>query len=332
MNPASAAVIGAGLAGIACAQRLSDAGWQLRVFESQRAPGGRIATRRFEAAAFDHGAQYFSVREPSFRAAIEKAELAGFAGRWRPRWPAGDQERGDLWVGSPGMSALPRFLSEGLDIEYGARITRLERSQSGWTLIDDRGAGHPDFGFVVLALPAPEAAALAASHTPLADRVRAVPMAPCWAAMVAFSHPLRDVPDAGFTDDSVLPWFARDGSKPGRDAPDAWVLHASAGYSRREFDAPSARVQKTLLTRLSGQLGRTLPAILLSDTHLWRHARVEAPLGEPFLLDRSAGIGFCGDWCLDARAEAAFLSGDAIGMALSQTRYPDSSGKMRDSR
>jgi predicted NAD/FAD-dependent oxidoreductase len=94
----------------------------------------------------------------------------------------------------------------------------------------------------------------------------------------------------------------------------------------------SARIQKTLLTRLAGQLGWTLPGVLLSDTHLWRHARVEAPLGEPFLFDRSARIGFCGDWCLDARAEAAFLSGDTIGMALSQTRYSDSSGNMRDSQ
>ena len=110
------------------------------------------------------------------------------------------------------------------------------------------------------------------------------------------------------------------------------MLHASAEYSRREFDAPSARVQKTLLTRLSGQLGRKLPAILLSDTHRWRHARVEAPLGEPYLLDRTANIGFCGDWCLDARAEAAFLSGEAAGIAISETRHLDSSGKMRDSR
>lgn len=332
MNPASAAVIGAGLAGIACARRLSDAGWQLRVFESQRAPGGRIATRRFEAAAFDHGAQYFSVREPSFRTAIEKAGRAGAVERWRPRWPGGDQEHGESWVGSPGMNALPRFLSEGLDIEYGARITRLERSQSGWTLVDDRGAAHPDFGFVVLALPAPEAAALAARHTVLTDRLRAVTMAPCWAVMVAFAGPVGDVPDAGFSDDAVLPWFARNGSKPGRDAPDSWVLHASAEYSRREFDAPSARVEQALLTRFAGQLGRTLPAILLSDTHRWRHARVEAPLGEPFLLDRTASIGFCGDWCLDARAEAAFLSGEAAGIAISETRHSDSSGKMRGRR
>ncbi len=332
MNPASAAVIGAGLAGITCAQRLAAAGLQLRVFECQRAPGGRMATRRFEAAVFDHGAQYFSVRAPSFRTAVEKASLAGAVERWQPRWPGGDSEHGDLWVGSPGMNALPRFLSAGLDIEYGARITQLERTCGGWTLIDDRGAGHADFGLVVLALPAPEAATIAAPHTPLADRVRAVPMAPCWAAMVAFAHPVPEVPDAVFSDDAVLTWFARNGSKPGRETPDAWVLHASAEYSRREIDAPPARIGKTLLTRLAGQLRRKLPAILLSDTHLWRHARVEVPLGEPFLLDRRAGIGFCGDWCLDARVEAAFLSGDAIGTALSGTRLSDASGKMRDSR
>ena len=332
MNPASAAVIGAGLAGIACAQRLAGAGWQLRVFESQRAAGGRIATRRFETASFDHGAQYFTARDPSFRVAIEKARLTGAVERWRPNWPGGDLERDELWVGAPGMSAFPRLLSSGLDIEFGARVTRLERSTGGWTLQDDRGTSHPEFDFVVLALPAPEAAALAAPHTPLAERVRAVSMAPCWAAMIAFARSVGDAPDAGFTNDEVLPWFARNGSKPGREAPDSWVLHASAEFSRREIDAPAARVQKTLLTRLSGQLGRKLPEILLSDTHLWRHARVEAPLGEPFLLDRSAGIGFCGDWCLDARAEGAFLSGNAIGRALSETRFSDSSGKMRDRR
>ena len=336
MKTRTIAIVGAGIAGLSCADRLAAAGHAVRLFDKGRGPGGRMSTRRVdmggEPVGFDHGAQYFTAREPSFRAAIEKARLAGAVERWRPRWPGGHVERDELWVGAPGMSAFPRFLSSGIDIEYGARITRLERGHGGWTLIDDRGAGHPDFEFVVLALPAPEAAKLAAPHTPLAERVHAVPMAPCWSAMVAFARNADDAPDAGFTDDAVLPWFARNGSKPGREAPDAWVLHASAEFSRREIDAPPARVQKTLLTRLSGQLERALPEILLADTHLWRHARVEAPLGESFLLDRSAGIGFCGDWCLDARAEAAFLSGDAIGTALSQTRFSDSSGKMRDRR
>ena len=316
MNSASVAVIGAGLAGIACAHRLARAGVPVRVFESHRAAGGRRATRRYEAASFDHGAQYFTISDPGFRQVVQDAHGAGATGLWQPDWPDRRREDRELWVGTPGMTALPRFLARGLDIEYGARIVRLERGRRGWALLDDRGAAHVDFGQVVLAMPAPSAAALAEPHTMMAARLWSTAMAPCWAVMVAFEEPLTGVPDASLADDPVLPWFARNGSKPGRDTPQSWVLHAGADWSRLEFDRPAGEVQKALLERFSERIGRTLPRPRLSDSHRWRHARVEAPLGEAFLLDRDAGIGLCGDWCLDARVEAAFLSGDSLGTAL----------------
>ena len=50
--------------------------------------------------------------------------------------------------------------------------------------------------------------------------------------------------------------------------------------------------------------------------HRWLHSRVETPLGDSYVADAAAGIYFCGDWCLDARVEAAFLSGDALGRRL----------------
>lgn len=316
----SVAVIGAGLSGIACARRLAGTGIHVRVFEQQRAAGGRLATRRFEAASFDHGAQYLTVGDPVFRRAIREAQAAGAAGVWRPAWPDGDPGRGEIWVGTPGMSALPRHFARGLDVEYASRIRQIARLRDGWSLIDDRGLAHPDFDRVVLALPAPAAAELADGHTPLAARVRGISMAPCWAVMAAFEEPLPDVPDAAFPGDPVLAWFTRDGSKPGRDSPQAWTFHASAGWSRREFDAPAERVEQAVLKQFGDRIGRTLPRVLLSDSHRWRHARVETPLGEPWLFDPAAGIGFCGDWCLDARAEAAFLSGDSLGESLSETK------------
>ena len=304
MNSASVAVIGAGLAGIACARRLAGAGCQVRVFEAQRAAGGRLATRRFEAASFDHGAQYLTAIDLGFREIVEDAHGAGAAGLWQPDWPDRGGQGGELWVGTPGMTALPRYLARGLDIEYGARIVRLERDRRGWALLDDRGSAH----------------------------VRSIPMAPCWAVMVAFEEPLAGMPDASLIDDSILAWFARNGSKPGHDTPQAWVLHAGAEWSRLEFDRPAEQVRKALLKRFSERIGRTLPRPRLSDSHRWRHARVEAPLGEAFLLDREVGIGFCGDWCLDARVEAAFLSGDALGTALVESQRVARSGKMLSSR
>ena len=319
MNAVSVAVIGAGLAGLACARRLAESGVHARVFEAQRAAGGRLATRRFATASFDHGAQYLTAADAGFTRVLEAADAAGVAGRWQPDWPDREQP-GDLWVGVPAMNALPRFLAQDLEVEYGVRIVRIELGRRGWSLLDDRGLAHTEFAAVVLALPAPAAAALAGARTPLAARVAAVPMAPCWTALVAFDSALPGVPDAAFTGDSVLGWYARNGSKPGREARESFVLHATADWSRVEFEQPAHTVQRALLDRFSEHVGRALPRALVADSHRWRHARVEVPLGEDCLYDPDSGIGFCGDWCLDARAEAAWISGRALGAALATAR------------
>ena len=55
------AIIGAGLAGLSCAQALLLAGHTVHVFDKSRGPSGRMSTRRAEGAAgpwqCDHGAQ-----------------------------------------------------------------------------------------------------------------------------------------------------------------------------------------------------------------------------------------------------------------------------------
>ncbi|HAL40308.1 MAG TPA: amine oxidase, partial [Polaromonas sp.] len=57
------AVVGAGIAGIACARTLAQAGHQVTVFEKNHGAGGRMATLDTEYGGFDHGTQYFTVRD-----------------------------------------------------------------------------------------------------------------------------------------------------------------------------------------------------------------------------------------------------------------------------
>ena len=64
LRSARVAVIGAGLSGLACANALTERGFRVNVFDKGRAPGGRTSTRRAEMHGFDHGAQYFTVRDP----------------------------------------------------------------------------------------------------------------------------------------------------------------------------------------------------------------------------------------------------------------------------
>jgi renalase len=56
MNVPDIAVIGAGVAGLACAERLAEHGLQVHVFDKGRQPGGRVASRQRLGIVLEHGA------------------------------------------------------------------------------------------------------------------------------------------------------------------------------------------------------------------------------------------------------------------------------------
>ena len=86
MSPiANLAVVGAGIAGLACATRLQEAGLKVSLFEKSGGAAGRMSTRRGNGWQCDHGAQYFTARHPDFRAEVARWQRAGVAGLWNPR-------------------------------------------------------------------------------------------------------------------------------------------------------------------------------------------------------------------------------------------------------
>ena len=75
-------IIGAGMAGLTCARRLTYAGMDVRILDKGRGIGGRLATRRTDTGlTFDHGAQYVTARGPGFQRTVNGMLRDGFAGR-----------------------------------------------------------------------------------------------------------------------------------------------------------------------------------------------------------------------------------------------------------
>lgn len=315
----SVAIVGAGLAGLACAKTLAAHGIAARLFDKGRAPGGRLATRRVEAGgrefSFDHGAQYLTARGALFRATLEALD----AKPWL---------EGGMRVGVPRMSAIPRALAGGLDVTLGREVVEIVGAPRAWMLrhaTPRRRGGAPGtdlveagpFEAVILAVPAPQAVPLLDRPTPhLRQVVEMVRMAPCWTLMAAFPARL-DLPDRIRPEGGEIASAARDSSKPGRDpATECWVVQAGPGWTRAHLEAEDPAARVALLAAFARLAGRDLPVPIFAAAHRWRHAIVEKPLGAPCLWDPACGIGATGDWCIAARAEAAAESGMALAAAL----------------
>ena len=177
------AIVGAGMAGLSCATRLAALGHDVALFDKGRGPGGRMATRRVEADGtmlrFDHGAQYFTARDPRFVEQVARWEREGVVARW-------DAAGADAWVGTPAMNAPIKAMAGRHDVQFGTRIEQLLRDGDGWQL-DGEGAPDRRFDAVVVALPAEQAGPLLQQHaSAMGDLADATRSAPCWTIMAAF--------------------------------------------------------------------------------------------------------------------------------------------------
>jgi renalase len=326
--PRELAVIGAGLAGLACATALQQAGHLVQVFEKSRGPGGRMSTRRDEAQGWqcDHGAQYFTARDAGFRAELQRWQQAGAAALWTPRLKvigAAEQHRREAglerFVGVPRMTAPARLLAAELALSTGCTITGLQRSPEGWRLHSaEQGELAPCFDAVLLALPAPQAGALlrASDQHELAALTDGARMRGCWALMLRYSAPL-DLPfDAAFVNQGPLRWVARDSSKPGREGgPETWLLHAEAEWSETRLELSAEAVAAELLPAFAA-LGAPAPALATLTAHRWRYADMQPPLQQGSVWQAETGLGLCGDWLHGGKVEGAWLSGHALARQL----------------
>ncbi len=323
-RPRFAAVLGAGLSGLVCARRLADHGWSVRVFDKGRGVGGRMSTRRAGSRHFDHGAQYFTVRDKRFEGSVESWRQSGLVSEWDGEIAVlGDESQRSKdrhtrrFVGVPGMNSICRHLAAGLDATLETRVTGLDRVDGRWLLASDSGAELGGYDSVVVSAPAPQSATLlAAPAAEMARRAAQVEMAPCWAVMASFPVPLRLGFDGAFVHGSALSWVARNNSKPGRPEGEAWLLHASPHWSRGHLELEKEAVAKLLLEAFRTVVGDLDHDAAHIDAHRWRYALPTNPLTEPCLYDADLGLGACGDWCGGPRIEGAFLSGWAVADRL----------------
>ena len=326
------AVIGAGIAGIAAARELQANGVAVQLFDKGRAAGGRVATRRRDDAQFDHGAQFFTVRDDGFAAAIAPLLRDGSVAEWRGPFRtlrAGefgpDPRPGVRYVGVPGMSALPRMLCGDFAAMANARVVALRRASNAWHLDVERdgsvSAHAQAFDAILLAIPPAQAMELLAASRIDGVAFHAAQRAqqrlqPCICAMATFAKPIDDAMGGMFVQDEALSWAAHDGGKPMRNGQPSYVLHATAAWSSSCFDRDPLASARELLAAFSRSLARPLPDVVSLDAHRWRYAIAADGATEGCVEDAAQRIWLASDAFTGGRVEGAFCSGRSAAQSM----------------
>lgn len=311
------AVIGAGIGGVCLARELARQ-HDVTVFEKGRGLGGRMATRYAGQFAIDHGAQYFTIRDPRFAAILAPLLGDGTVAPWPG--PIVSIEDGTITamaaprdlhhVGVPNMNSVAKALAIGLDTRPGIEIATLaQRTPAGWHLTDTEGGDHGLFDWVVSTTTAHQTMALFADNAPLDGPLTTTRMAPCYALMLGFEQPLNLPWVAARLSASAIDWIGVNSSKPGRDpAGTTLVVHSTSDWAAAHLGEDIGELGRLLGHALRAATGINPDMAAYTATHRWASARRLSQPDSPPYLDSTRRLAATGDWTTGSRIEDTALS------------------------
>lgn len=329
-------VIGAGISGLACAQRLAAGGARVVVLERSRGVGGRCATRRLDdGQPIDHGLAFLHGDDPDFLAALDATDaepLPGWPrvieGNGPPCQPQSYEPGQRRLAFREGSAAFPRALARGLEIRREQTVTALATRDG---LVVAQGAfGELCAPKLVLALAFEQALALArrSAVAPLQTALEKLAWTTGSTPMLAAIclYPLT-VPSPSFDvlhpgDGSILQNVFHDSGKRLAPARRALVLQSLPSFAelrlRRRVGPESWG--RELLAAAAERLGAWAATPELLVPHRWEYARVApgASCGEPSVVPLPGGavIHVAGDcFSREVGAQGAFRAGRAAALA-----------------
>jgi predicted NAD/FAD-dependent oxidoreductase len=331
-----AAIIGAGLSGLSVARRLADQGLQVVIVEKSHGVGGRAATRRIQLPdgterPVDHGAQFFTARDPLFQSQVSAWLSRGICFEWAtgfhtwdgnslnlpdPKWEA------PRYACHGGMSALGKNLAEGLQVVRNFTVTTVSVEDGEWVLHSNTATPMESVRAKSLfcSAPVPQSLRLVGPHLLPAERecLEGVTFGPCFAVMACYENLPANPGWKGIQirdDDSPLSWIALDSSR--RDPNQrqgTLVIHASPEFSSGEtLSTPEGKEKATakMLREAARILGEWAGRPRHAINHLWRYAiPLSEAMSEGFLRSESEiPLYLIGDGLQQGRVEGAWLSG-----------------------
>lgn len=346
-------VIGAGMAGLTVASQLRHAGYKVVVVEKSRGLGGRVTTRRLHGTCADRGAKFLEPKDDFLRRLVHILSDRGLIVPWCDRVYAANSPGNLQLAGVPnwcpyfipptGMSAIAKFMSQGLDIWLNRRsIKIMPKDDNLWHIfLENTGNNSEDktpidiiSKAVVVAIPAPQALML---MEPLAEiglphyflsNLRSVKFAACLSVIAGYSQDRqedlakREIAwrSVVFPQDEKLAWLSWDSSKRNNSEYPVFVIHSTSTFAEKYLDSNDLiPAGNELLHHVSEYLDSWFNTPEWLQVDRWRYAFPSHILAKNCLFSfKPLPIACCGDWCLGNNIENALNSGFAAAHKINR--------------
>lgn len=305
-------VIGAGISGCSCARALSDAGHSVTVVEKGRGVGGRMATRRMDGARIDHGAQFFTTRDPRLLDINQKWLSEKRVVPWYDRVPGCDDIPSDMrYRGTTGMTGPAKSLTQICSLALNFFVERIER-QKKWT-IEERGGERRvlEADQLVITMPSVQMLDLFSRSgvdlgTVTMNRLQEIRHTKCLAILGILDRSSSLVHPGAVTKPAQnLDWLSDNQVKGISDLP-AITLHATPHFSEKNWDVEDRLWAPDLLDSVEGILEAKVSKWV---SHRWGFAKPVQTFGSTHFHEPDLGLTLAGDGFGGERIERAYLSG-----------------------
>lgn len=312
-------IVGSGIAGLMCGQLLKDEGHAVFLVDKGRRAGGRMSTRNKGPWQWDHGAQYFTVRDQRFAPYIEALKEKGVVSEWFDLLPGKALEKKEArYIGVNGMNAIPQHLSFGLNIHQSMSVEKLHYQDSVWQLVMQSGEIF-SCQELVLTPPLPQVVNLLKGsnlldHLTDSAQLASVEYEKGLSLMLVLDKP-SSIPSPGNMklENGLVSWIADNSQKDGFPDQFCITVHANPEYADTTWNKENSVVADAMIESIQPLLGSR---VVDWHIHRWLYAFARNPLKLPFYRDESLHLTIAGDAFISSRVESAALSGLSAAKAL----------------
>ena len=321
MQATDVLIIGAGISGLICATELRKADKSVRILDKSHGLGGRMATRRMSGGRLDHGAQYFTVRDPRLQVYADDWLAEGIIKEWFRHLPEDSNTDGHTrYCGINGMTDVPKHLAKGLDVCNSQKVIELSRDADLWIALTASGDSFLSKHLVITS-PLPQTMNLldttGLSYAKGASNALRSVRYLRGLATLAILDGASGLPKPGGIKihEAPLTWIADNQQKGISPNVSAINIHSDADFAEAYWDSPNEVRGPLMLDAAAPHLSAN---VLEYDCHRWGFTTPFNPWLDLFFQDAGLQLTLAGDSFGGARVEGAALSGIEAANALLQ--------------